>query len=260
MRDIFFCGDTHGELEHIVQAVLKHRPVAVISVGDLQARRPLEVELAPILGMTEWYWIPGNHDSDSQADVNHSFGSGLADRNIHGRVVQVAGLRVAGLGGVFRQKEIWGPPRRFRHEAEHMADSKFDSYEDYVQALKRKSPPRTWSDDPAALKRVRKHRTSIFPATWTALSKLRANILVAHEAPSAHPHGFQSIDLLAQKMHATVVAHGHHHDALDYSARTSADGFRTIGVGLRGITALDGTVIRPGELDHQRSARAREET
>jgi hypothetical protein len=72
-------------------------------LGDIQARRPLQVELAPILALTEVWFIPGNHDTDSDADHDHLFGSELADRNLHARVVEIAGFRVAGLGGVFRE-------------------------------------------------------------------------------------------------------------------------------------------------------------
>lgn len=100
---------------------------------------------------------------------------------------------------------------------------------------------------------MRKHRSTIFPATWKKLAAQRADVLVTHEAPSGHPYGWQSIDLLARKMGVHTVVHGHHHDRLDYSARASIDGFRTIGLGLRGISNLEGTVIRPGELDADRA-------
>ena len=37
------------------------------------------------------------------------FDSKLADHNLHGRVVEIAGLRIAGSGGIFRGK-VWEPP------------------------------------------------------------------------------------------------------------------------------------------------------
>lgn len=40
------------------------------------------------------------------------------------------------------------------------------------------------------------HRSTIFPDDYERLLKQRADILVTHEAPSAHPHGFAAIDLL----------------------------------------------------------------
>jgi cytosine/adenosine deaminase-related metal-dependent hydrolase len=45
-----------------------------------------------------------------------------------------------------------------------------------------------------------------------ALSKLRADILVTHEAPSCHPYGFAAIDALARAMGVVRSFHGHQHD------------------------------------------------
>lgn len=66
MSDLFFCGDTHGEFQHVIDAVKLHRPVAIIFLGDLQAKRPLEVELEEIIDLTEVWFIHGNHDTDSR--------------------------------------------------------------------------------------------------------------------------------------------------------------------------------------------------
>jgi hypothetical protein len=49
--------------------------------------------------------------------------------------------------------------------------------------------------------------------------------------------------------------HGHHHDALDYSAWSEANGIKAWGVGLRGITDEIGNVILAGERDDQRLCR-----
>ena len=57
--DILFVGDPHGRFEHVVEIVLKRRPDAVVFLGDLQAPRPLEQELAAILGLTDIWYIPG---------------------------------------------------------------------------------------------------------------------------------------------------------------------------------------------------------
>lgn len=74
-----------------------------------------------ILDKTEVWFIHGNHDTDSEADHDHLFGSALADRNLHGRVVEIAGLRIAGLGGVFRGK-VWTPP----------APATFENFKQYL--------------------------------------------------------------------------------------------------------------------------------
>ena len=83
----------------------------------------------------------------------------------------------------------------------------------------------------------------------------RADILVTHEAPSSHPHGFAAIDELANRLGATTSFHGRHHDRLDYSAQRTWLGFDAFGVGLRGITDQDGRVIRAGEVDAARAYR-----
>ncbi len=68
---------------------------------DLQADDTLNV-------LTDVWWILGNHDTDSDPDHDNLFGAELAHRNLHGRVVEIAGVRVAGLGGIFRES-IWSP-------------------------------------------------------------------------------------------------------------------------------------------------------
>jgi hypothetical protein len=53
--------------------------------------------------------------------------------------------------------------------------------------------------------------------------------------------------------------HGHHHDNIDSSSHWEQQGFKSFGIGLRGITAIDldghARVIVPGALDVQRSYR-----
>ena len=83
---IYFFGDTHGHFDHVLEIVSRDRPAAIVLLGDLQAQRPLDVDLESILGMTEVWFIHGNHDTDSDADYDNLFGSALADRNLHGRV------------------------------------------------------------------------------------------------------------------------------------------------------------------------------
>ncbi|WP_349605992.1 metallophosphoesterase [Cupriavidus sp. DF5525] len=79
---VFICGDPHGEFGPLIESVHRHCPEAVVLAGDIQARRPLDEELASILPLTQVWWIPGNHDTDSDADYDNLFGSGLADRNL----------------------------------------------------------------------------------------------------------------------------------------------------------------------------------
>ena len=80
-------------------------------------------------------------------------------------------------------------------------------------------------------------------------------------APAYHPNGFAILETLAQSLGVKVAVHGHYHDALDSSSRRETQGFKTCGVGLRGITAIDPDgmerVVVPGELDHARGGRSR---
>lgn len=51
----------------------------------------------------------GNHDTDNVENYQNLFEDGLfKSRNLHGRIVEIDGLRFAGLGGVFRG-EVWFP-------------------------------------------------------------------------------------------------------------------------------------------------------
>lgn len=88
---------------------------------------------------------------------------------------------------------------------------------------------------------------------------MRCDILITHEAPGYHNNGFEILDDVARNMGAKVTVHGHHHDRLDSSERWAQQGFKSFGVGLRGISAIDiegnTTVVIPGELDTQRGFR-----
>ena len=108
---IFFCGDPHGEFDYINKTVEKYRPDAIVILGDLQPPDDLETLLAPTLAITQVWWIPGNHDTDCEEYYDRLWHGPIAEHNLHGRVAEVAGLRIAGLGGVFRG-QIWMPEGR----------------------------------------------------------------------------------------------------------------------------------------------------
>ena len=233
---ILFCGDIHGHFQHVIDAVREHTPAAIVLLGDIQANKPLERELEWILDETEVWFIHGNHDTDFEADYDNLFGSQLADRNLHGRVVDVAGVRIAGLGGIFRG-QVWRPPET-------------PSYRSAKEFARTQGAGNRWREGLPL-----KHRSSIFPDDHDRLAKLRADVLVTHEAPAVHPHGFDAIDRLARQMQASTTFHGHHHDSLDYSRHWDQLGHKAYGVGFCGITALDGTVIRVGDYDTVRKTR-----
>jgi len=227
---ILLCGDPHGRFDQLLRAVATRRPSAVILLGDIEARRPLEIELAAIADLTEIWFIHGNHDTDSDSAYDNLFGSSLRERNLHGRVVEIGGLRVAGLGGVFRG-QVWMPPMASRYSSADVFLASCGKGNRWRGGL------------------PRKHRSSIFPLDVETLWAEQADILVTHEAPSAHPHGFAVIDELARRLGVGKVFHGHHHYRLDYRAARERLGFEVHGVGLRGVSDSDGQVITAGELD-----------
>lgn len=227
-RQIFFCGDPHGHFDHIHAAVHEHRPAAIVLLGDVQPKEPLELALKSILDLTEVWWIHGNHDTDSDADYDNLFGSTLADRNLHGCVVEVAGQRIAGLGGIFRG-QVWAAPGK----------SQYASKEDY---LARCGKGNWWRGG-----MPRKHRSTIFPDDYRALLGERADILVTHEAPTCHRHGFREIDDLARSLCVKAAFHGHHHEQINYDREaTESLGFTPYGVGYCGIRDQFGESVHIG--------------
>ena len=215
---LMFFGDPHGDFAPVIAAVERFRPEAIVLLGDIQARQPLHVELAPILDKTEVWFIHGNHDTDSDVDYDNLWGSELAHRNLHGRVVEIAGYQVAGLGGIFRDK-IWNAGRPIDEAA-------FASAEALCRSMR---PEVRWRDGIA-----RRHRSSIFPEDYQQLLLgPPADILVTHEAPAAHLFGWRAIDELAEALGVQVVVHGHQHRDIDYVGEgllSAAAPFRVFGV------------------------------
>lgn len=221
---IFFCGDVHGQFEHVIAAVKQHRPDAIVLLGDLQAPQPLETVLAEIIDLTEVWFIHGNHDTDGTRDYCNLWDSGMADRNLHGRVVEIAGVRVAGLGGIFRG-HIWMPP----------APPVYASPEHYLQHCGKANQWRGGLP--------RKQRSSIFYVDYQALTHEDADILVTHEAPSCHPWGFSALDRLGQALGIKKSFHGHQHDSLNYREHDARLGFQAYGVALRAIMDENGNPV-----------------
>lgn len=211
---LLFFGDPHGDFDFVIRSVQRHAPEAIVLLGDIQARRPLQIELTAITGVTEIWWIPGNHDTDSDGDYDNLFRSELAHRNLHGRVVEVAGYRVAGLGGIFRES-IWAPP----------LEPAFASVADRLKVIR---PSERWRGGLPL-----RHRSSIFPDEYERLARLRADILVTHEGLGGHPHGWRALDDLAIALGVQVVVHGHLHQTIDYVADGRLDpdaGYQVFGV------------------------------
>lgn len=257
---ILFLGDVHGDFKHVLPAVQKYKPSAVIFLGDLELGRPFEQEVAEVMQLTELYFIHGNHDTNSAATYDYLFNSTLSDRNLHNKVVEIDGHRVAGLGGIFRQT-IWWP------KDDPAIVPKYENYEAFVeaelQALKWQEMRKqkelgivdSESESPVLIGKRLTHKSTIFFDDWMNLFGQQADILVTHEAPCCHPYGFVGITELAKGMQVKKTFHGHHHDRLDYSAHRERLGFDAHGVGYRGISDQDGALVRLGDYDDERSGR-----
>lgn len=107
---IWFIGDPRASFGFIAEAIdrAEVKPDAVILLGDMECLCPLAQHMAGVTARdVDWRWISGNHDTDDREAYENLLGD--LERCLDGRVVEIAGLRVAGLGGVFRQ-EVWYPP------------------------------------------------------------------------------------------------------------------------------------------------------
>ena len=235
LRRIWFLGDVHGVFKFLVQALLKQAetPDWLVFLGDIDiTHRPFGEILAPLrrnFPKTQVAFIHGNHDADTHEHwaMLHDCGDAQA---LHGQVIDMGGVRVAGLGGVFHGK-VWSPPgpEFFADKRAALTSSEF-RYRDGAQP------------DPQL-------HAAIYPAEYRALAKTRADILVTHEAPSCHPLGFQVLDELARSMRVVRSFHGHHHDdrTADYATKRAQLGFDAVGVDLCGIKNGLGEVIFPGD-------------
>lgn len=238
---VLFYGDPHGQWQPLFDAVANEQPAAVVLLGDMDLDEPLDVKLAPFLDAgIDVRWIAGNHDGDDTVWHDRLFhaGRGLDQGDLNARIQVVAGLRVAGLGGVFRRK-VWDP--NFNAEP----DPALRTRRDFYRSISKASRWRQWIP--------LKHRVSIFPEDMDALRnaarKGGVDVLVTHEAPSAHEKGFSTIDQLARDIGARLVVHGHHHYAYEHEMK---DGLRVRGLALAEPWWLtDITARRPPAGDRQ---------
>ncbi len=219
-KRILFAGDPHGDFEPLIAAVLTYHPEAVVLLGDYELKKPLEDYLKVIKNKTRIWWIPGNHDFDPPNHYKNLFTSQLAEQGLHLKVKEIAGLRIAGLGGIFLGR-VWYPPRAPKwNSKQHYLNSSSAKHESEQLSLKYQSA--IWHDE------------------WAKLKKLQADILVTHEAPRSHKHGFIAIDQLAEAMGVNKVFHGHLHE--HYSA-IIREGIQVFGVGNARVTDLLGNEV-----------------
>jgi len=197
--DILFYGDPHGEWRPLLRACAEDRPQAVVILGDCDLERPLREQIAPVFAAgIRVRWIPGNHDTDTVGFHDHLWGD-FPEANLHAGWAQLGELIVAGLGGIFKER-VWYP--RHDHAAPVFADRRA-----YMRQVK---PSERWRGGlPLSA------RDAIFPEDAAALRGIRADVLVTHEAPTSHRHGFVGLDAAAASCRARLLVHGHHHDSYD---------------------------------------------
>ena len=192
---IVFYGDPHGNWEPLIEAVALAPPAAVVILGDCELTRPLPAELDSVWPLVPaWRWIIGNHDVESLVEYE-SLVDGHPAGDLGGKVERLAGIGIAGLGGVFRAR-VWYPRPPDAAPA-------FPSRAGMVA--------RTARADRFRGGVPRSSCATIFPEDVATLAQQRADILVCHEAPTSHPAGFTVIDELAAAMGVRLVVHGHHH-------------------------------------------------
>ena len=219
-KKILFAGDPHGDFKPLITAVQKYKPEAVILLGDFDLKKPLEHYLYEIMGETQIWWIPGNHDFEPALHYHNLFSSQLAGQGLHLKVIEIAGLRIAGLGGIFLGR-VWYPPQT----------PKWQSKQHYLRRQSKNSRPTELS---------LKYESAIWPDEWEELKKLKADILVSHEAPRCHRHGFIAIDQLAEAMGVRKIFHGHLHE---HYAAIIRKGIHVFGVENAKIADLSGNKL-----------------
>lgn len=195
---IVIAGDPHGNFAPIIRACSGTHSGTLILLGDCELHVPLRQMLGPLFAQG-WriHWILGNKDTETETVFDHLAGD-FPEGDIGGKVIEVGGLRIAGLAGVFKPR-IWTPPEA----------PSFNTRADFMISL----PPREHWRGGLPLW----HRDSIFPEDFTRLGQHRFDVLVTHEAPSCHRHGFATIDWLAQVAAVRLIVHGHHHES--YAAK-----------------------------------------
>ena len=206
---ILFAGDPHRNLAPILRACAAHPPGTLILLGDCDLQVPLAQAFAPAIDQGwDIRWILGNHDTETETAYDNLT---TAPGDLGLRVTTVSGVRIAGLPGVFKPR-VW-------HPAE--GPPSFQSRTAFQAALR---AGEAWRGGLPLF-----HRDTIFPEDFQRLASLRCDILVTHEAPSSHPHGFAVIDSLAATCGAHLIVHGHHHHA--YEAQLP-NGIKVRGLGL----------------------------
>jgi hypothetical protein len=139
------------------------------------------------------------------------------------KVTEIAGLRIAGLGGIFLGR-VWYPPQKPKwRDKQHYLLNQPVNIRHAALSLKYKGA--IWHDE------------------FETLKTLKADILVTHEAPGSHRHGFDVIGELASAMGVKNIFHGHLHE--NYVG-TIKNNIKVFGVADRAVADLAGNTLRNG--------------
>lgn len=217
LSDVCFVGDPHGHYSHIIDELLLRRAREAIFLGDffsdkttreLSLLKSLFAEIQDI-GI-EVKFINGNHDHHNSETANF-FESDINSMNLHGRVATcgICNVTIGGLGGIFFGK-IWAPK------------TSLDAAKGCINRAEAlaKTPKNERIHGGLPLKK----RYAIYPEEYDTLSQANADVLVCHEAPSYTDKGFRGIDLLAERLGAKLIVHGHLHNdeiALSENSQTA---------------------------------------
>ncbi|WP_051822413.1 metallophosphoesterase family protein [Desulfonatronum thiodismutans] len=203
---ILLAGDTHGCFTHVLEA--GKAADVVILLGDQTPKQDLQAELGKFAEKT-WFLL-GNHDSDKREYLLRH--QSMMDRCLHRKRIDFGGIRIAGLNGVFRTRYVTVQKDTRLHEMDRET-SNCKTRQQYTQRHGN----------------IPKLATSIFAEDIKALAKLRADVLVTHEAPQTHRYGFQLIGDLAQAMGVKLLVHAHHHERYEADI---AGKIRVLGLGM----------------------------
>jgi len=205
---VLVAGDTHEDQSKVL--LHQDNVDAFVFLGDQTPKNDFKSLLGKAAQKT-WF-VLGNHDSDKQEflDRHHT----MMHQCLHCRVVEMGGLKVAGLNGVFA--------RRF------LGLSNVDRLEDLYSV---KAFYHTRDDWKRCNQPCIECHTSIFPEDIERMKDIQADVLVCHEAPECHCDGFQILGDLARIMGVKLLIHGHHHER--YEAEIEG-GIKVLGLGVPG--------------------------
>jgi len=230
LKRLWFVGDPHNDFSTVELALDRARqngssPRWVILLGDqdLVDRSLAKVterfkRIQPSVNVA---FIPGNHDADTHEKWSLMMDSGDA-KPLHGLSVHLDGINVAGLGGNFLGR-VWYPPAEpvFRNRAQAFGG----------RPVRQKPSPSLSG--------------AIYPDEVASLAKFRADILVTHEAPSCHHHGWEVFDDLARSLRVKRLFHGHTHDdnSAAFKLERNRMGFEVVTVNSRSIKNGLGEIV-----------------